>query len=385
MNIYKLKNALIFPVNDSGVWEKPSIVGVQSLDRSKDPKEFGLMCVTKYLVNYQLRDEYIRNNTPLKLPGNYLYLGPLQCHFGHFMEECLGRLWACKLYSNKVDGFIFVQYHKNVVLLRFMIEIFNLLKVDFKKIILVHQFIEVENLVVPEIGSWFGGEKKWFKNWLDENIAIKDYKKKLPPKIIIRRSKNFLGRVAGFDYFSNILIKNGFTEFYPENHTIKEQIEFIVSAKIIVWEQGSSCHLLKILPKLNSTSILIKRGQHAPIIDNLIKNKFKHVVIYYDSKSLFSLDKWYAYKSKGNAVMGVFKNPRELLTFFKRNNLIENHKFESTLFKRIQRKDLIYFFYNYFIFLFLLPYIPLLVRNIKPMFPKFIWARLKLLKRYLAI
>jgi hypothetical protein len=385
MNVFKLKNALIFPVNDSGIWDKPSIVGVQSYKKRKDPKEFGLMFMRKYLVDYELRDEYLRKNVPTKISGNYLYLGPLQCHFGHFMEECLGRLWACQQYRKKVDGFIFVQYHKNVVLLSFMIEIFNLLKVDFKKIILIHQFIEVENLIVPEIGSWLGGEKKWFKNWLDKNITVKDYKKNLPSKIVVRRSQKFLGRVAGFDYFSKILLKNGFIEVYPENHTIKEQIEFVVSAKVIVWEQGSACHLLKILPQLNSTAIFIKRGQPAPVIDILMRSKFKHLAIYYNVKSLFTLDKWYANTRRSNHIMATFENPGGLLNFFKKNNLIKNYEFEEALFKKTERSDLIYFFYNYFIFFPLFPFIPSLVRIIKPIFPKFIWARLKFLKHYLAI
>ena len=59
MHIYKLKNALIFPVNDHGVWEKPSIVGVQSSYKRNDPKEFGLMFANKYLVSSQLRDKYL--------------------------------------------------------------------------------------------------------------------------------------------------------------------------------------------------------------------------------------------------------------------------------------------------------------------------------------
>lgn len=385
MHIYKLKNALIFPVNDHGAWEKPSIVGVQSSYKRNDPKEFGWMFANKYLVSSQLRDKYLRKNTPLKLSGNYLYLGPLQCHFGHFMEECLGRLWACKQYSNKVDGFIFVQYTKNVILLQFMIEIFKLFNVDFKKIILIHQFIEVEKLIVPEIGAWFGGQKDWFKNWLGRHINVKDYKKELPPKIIIRRSKLFLGRVAGFNYFSDILIQNGFKEIYPENFTINEQIEFIVSAKTIVWEQGSACHLLKILPKLDSNSIFVKRGQHVPIMDSLVKDKFRHVAIYYNVKCLFSLDKWYARKSKGNIVMSIFKNPAGLLEFFKKNNLIKDYKFEEAIFAKVERNDLMYFFCNYFIFLPLIPFIPKLVRYIKPIFPNFIWARLKIIRCFIAV
>jgi hypothetical protein len=261
------------------------------------------------------------------------------------------------------------------------LDILKLFKINIDKIILVSQLIEVENLIVPEIGSWLGREKKWFKHWLKKYINIKNYKKKLPSKIIIRRSQKFLGRVAGFDYFSKILVSNGFEEIYPENYIIREQIEFVVSAKVIIWEQGSACHILKILPQLNNTSLLIRRGLFALSIENLVKSKSKYFMIYRDVQSIFTHDNWYANKNCGNAIMGVFTNPKKLMHFFKKNHLIKDGEFDERLFKKIKRNDFVYFFCNYFIFYSL---IPLLVRYIKPILPSLIWTKLKYFKKYLA-
>jgi capsular polysaccharide biosynthesis protein len=381
MKIYKLKNALIFPAINQAVWHESAMLGVQSQNASKDPKEFGLMCHNRYLVNYRLRDEYSRKNIPIKLSGKYLYLGQLSNHFGHFMEECLGRLWAYHSFASKVDGFIFLKYNDNVKLSPFALEVLKLFKINTDKLILISQFVEVENLIVPEIGSWLGGEKKWFKHWLQKYINIKDYKKNLPPKIIVRRSNRFLGRVAGFDYFSKILVRNGFKEIFPENYTIREQIEFVASAKVIVWEQGSACHILKILPQLNNTSLLIRRGLFALSIENLVKNKSKRFMIYRNAQSIFTHEKWYANKDRGNAIMGFFPNPEGLLNFCKKNNLIEDQAFNTNTFKKIERNDFVYFFCNYFIFYGLISPV---VKYIKPILPKLIWTKLKYFKRYLA-
>ncbi len=375
MKIYRLKNALIFPAINEAVWDESAMLGVQSQNPRKDPKEFGLISHNRYLINYKLREKYSCKNSPIRLSGKYLYLGQLPNHFGHFLEECLGRLWACRAYESKVDGFIFLRYHDNIKLVPYILEILKLFNVNADKLILISQFTEVEDLVVPEIGSWLGGEKKWFKDWTEKYINIKDYKKNLPPKIIVRRSNRFLGRVAGFDYFSKILVSNGFKEIFPENYTIKEQIEFVVSAKVIVWEQGSACHILKILPPLNNTSLLIRRGMFVLSIENLIKKKSKRFMIYRDAQSIL-------YHPSSNKIMGFFPNPEGLLNFFKKNNLIEDEAFEKNVFKKIERNDFVYFFRNYLIDIALISPV---VKYIKPILPRLIWTKLKYFKRYLVV
>ncbi len=204
-------------------------------------------------------------------------------------------------------------------------------------------------------------------------IDIKDYKKNLPTKIIIRRSNRFLGRAAGFDYFSKILVSNGFKEIFPENYTIKKQIEFVVSAKVIIWEQGSACHILKILPSLNNRSLLITRGIYVLSIENLIKKKSKHFMIYRDVQSIFN-------NPGSNKIMGFFTNPEGLLNFFKKNNLIKDEAFKKNAFKKIERNDFVYFFRNYLIDIAVISPI---VKYIKPILPTLIWAKLKYFKRYL--
>ena len=375
MKIYRLKNALIFPAIDQAVYFKSSILGVQSEHYKNDPNEFGLMSFSNCHTSNSLRKAYLKRNAPKKMYGHYLYLGHLNHHFGHFMEECLGRLWACEKYQSEVDSFIFIVTNENIVLKPFMLEIFLLFNIDISKIKLVSELVEVENLIVPELGSWFGGEKKWFRRVIKKYIHLENYKKVLPKKIIVRRSSKFLGRVAGFNYFSNILVSKGFTEIFPEKYSLEEQIAFVISAEIIVWEQGSACHLLKILPKLKGTSILIRRDLNSPAIENLIKNKFDRVSIYRDVEGIFLPNKWYANKNMGNAIMATFKHPKKILTFFKKNNLIDEFKFEEIIFKKIEKKDLLYFYINYFLVTFL-------IKFIKPILPKFVWLKLKVIKDY---
>ena len=381
MKIYRLKNALIYPAISQSVWDKSTktILGVQSREHKNDPKEFGLMSHSKCHTDNTARIKYLNKNISTKLYGTHLYLGHLNDHFGHFMEECLGRIWACKRFEDRVDSFIFIKSREDLTLSPFILESLGLFDVDCKKLKLIDQFVEVQHLIVPELGSWFGGEKEWFKHTLKKYINIKDFKTPLHSKIIIRRSDQFLGRIAGFDYFSKVLVKNGFEEIYPENYTVREQIQFVVSAEFIIWEEGSACHLLKILPKLKSKAILFKRRSSELLIESLITRKFADPYVFNGVESLFDISRWFAFISRGNRIMARFNHPENALKFLIDRGAIKDYFFERKDFSRAERKDLSYFYINYFVLMGASIFI---VSYIKPILPKFVWIKLKVIKDY---
>ena len=153
----------------------------------------------------------------------------------------------------------------------------------------------------------------------------------------------------------------------------------------MVWEQGSACHLLKILPILKGTSILIRRDPCQPAIENLLASKFKHLIIFRDVKALFKRDVWFAYKSRSHTIMSTLNNPERFFKFFQKNQFTGDCQFDEAVFRKIERQDLIYFFINYFFIVPLLPMIRPTLSFIRRNIPKFIWTRLLVLKKYFAI
>lgn len=117
---------------------------------------------------------------------------------------------------------------------------------------------------MPEQGCLTGDlPQQYYKDFLNEQANPCFFENPtLPKKIFISRRyfKNH-GRVAGMDYVVAELSKKGFYEFIPEKYTIPQQLQFICSAKEIIWEEGSAVHLLELLPNINSRQILIMRRE----------------------------------------------------------------------------------------------------------------------------
>ena len=47
------------------------------------------------------------------LPGRWMFLGPLFGHFGHFLVESIGRIWAFDRLRDEIDGVLFVPKFQN--------------------------------------------------------------------------------------------------------------------------------------------------------------------------------------------------------------------------------------------------------------------------------
>lgn len=73
----------------------------------------GTICQTALhgKTHYHNRPDPLQMNGEMqKLDGNHLFGGMLQEHFGHFLTESLGRLWALRRLSSNFQSIVF--YHR---------------------------------------------------------------------------------------------------------------------------------------------------------------------------------------------------------------------------------------------------------------------------------
>lgn len=288
-----VEDAKIFPaINDFKGYGR-FIHGVKT--KVETPIEYGLTRNGVEITKHDLRREFEENNSASKslTKGKYLYCGPISVHFGHLLADCSSRLWACSEYQDECDGIIFLPDQKNYKLHRLHKEIFHLFKVDMKKALFIEKITEIKSLIVPHIGTSLGmTPKQWYKKKLLQLFGTQKLIDSSKPKKIVVSRKNFkyVGRVAGSDAINYYLLEDGYFEFFPEKFSLKEQLSYILSAEMIVWEEGSALHLLEILPEIQAKSIMIRRRPDYDEFDTLLISRSPPGAVVYNSVEYLELD-----------------------------------------------------------------------------------------------
>lgn len=344
-------NAYVVPQTlgtDFGCGEKKFIHGVYT-NSLENPDHFFHNRQSGPLINYSLREEYLKLNlteNPVKKRGKWLYAGGLFEHFGHFLSESIHRLWRYE--STDFDGVVFackptVSSIENLP--SYILEAFSLFGISREKIYLAKELTNFEELVVPEQGTVLNGiPHEWYVKYLKR---IQDKTPKFNDntydKIWVSR-ENFLsaGRVLGAGYFTELLAQNGYTVFKPEEYSLIEQLSIILSAKKIIWEEGSSMHLLDLIGKLNSSNLVLARRPHHKAFAKLLKAKSQTSYSYFDVECLpdFRRDDDMLFSA-----VSLFRNAEDFFNFLKNNGFYSKttQQFEKTRFKNFEQKDALTF------------------------------------------
>ena len=367
---HTVNNALIFPADKY----KASIKsGIKNLKLSS---KYVIKGKSKESISKKKLRECLKKNPPKKIKGSYLYLGIMHEHFGHFLAESIVTMYASEYFYNKVLGFIAVpekEFDKNNEV---FLTVCSLLKINTKKIIFVESITEIETLIIPEIGAYPGKKiKPWYLDELARKIKISSLgSKKLPKKIFVKKSSNFVNRLLGLEYFNNLLEENDYYIFYPERHSFIQQLAFIVNAEIIIWEEGSACHIVDILPSMpKTTSLIIKRRPKASWTDQSIKNKFPDLLIYNETQEIEILNYMMSNGKQLYMAISLLNHPKSLQSLLIEKNFIGQRKFNFFIFKIKEMLDTLKFLKD----MFTLPLKYFLVINFKKNIDARVWIILK--------
>lgn len=223
-----------------------------------------------YQSGYLLSDVMLRRSNGFIQSGTYhleltaerhfsaaIYCGFLVDHYGHFLLEGLARLWSL----SKLDAPILFQtpsgLNKITSLPKYMKEIFELLGIS-ERIILVDKPISVETLYVPDMANVLDGyiSKEFFQSLSLNDVIPKGLKTDL---IYLSRSKLGSGIVSDESLFEDELKKYGYKVIYPEELSVKEQIEVISNCKILMGFVGSAFHTLVLCSHFPEKIVYLQR------------------------------------------------------------------------------------------------------------------------------
>lgn len=196
------------------------------------------------------------------LEGNYLYLGIVQLHYGHFLVNTMSRFWIfleSKKYIESSLKFILSLPCPYKDLPKYIIDIIDILPIDKERIIFLYdEAIKVEHLIVPKptyvSGRYISRKFKATFDFIGDKFV--EDAGNFPQKIYLGREKLSKHGIRGIGYNNNkapryefgekVIRKqfenNGFFICYPEELTIAEQISLFRNADVIACGNGTIGH-----------------------------------------------------------------------------------------------------------------------------------------------
>ena len=198
-----------------------------------------------------------------KLNGSHIFGGMLQEHFGHFLTESIGRIWALKHLSSKFNSIVFYHRVPNGRIPRFVREIMEVLAPNIQINIILQPTI-IEELAVPthieKNGMLYG------HSVMQEAVyPLKNIRSGTAKRLYISRSKLNLndGGILFEELIENYLEAEGYVIIHPEKMTINEQIAAYNGAEELIFAEGSSLHLYSLVARPSQRIFIIWRRKIA--------------------------------------------------------------------------------------------------------------------------
>lgn len=213
---------------------------------------------------------------PARLAGRWLFAGIGRHHFGHFLLEATPRLWALDHLDAPPDGILLLPMAGRdiaAVLRRRLGPLLDLLGQGLP-VHLVQDPTEVETLILPSQGF---GHLHWTHGTAQARAYMRRHLAAIAPEgterlyISRRRLKNPAQQVPYERQIEKWLSRAGFEIFYPERHTIQEQIAAYGAARVLLGPDGSAFHLAPFVAHAEARIGLIQRRTRQPVFDAILR------------------------------------------------------------------------------------------------------------------
>lgn len=198
------------------------------------------------------------------LKGNYMFLGPLFGHFGHFLVESICRIWAFDQLKDKLDGVLYFPKFQNRP--EHVASVYQPLLKELGVDVPMHNLADatrVERLYVPVQGfgmfQMIEGAPE-FRDFINQH-AGKNIPPEGPEKIYISRSAlpPVRGSILGEKLLEDRLKAEGYRVYHPQKHSHLEQIAAYRAATHIISVDCSPLHLLALVGNANQKVGIIAR------------------------------------------------------------------------------------------------------------------------------
>lgn len=194
---------------------------------------------------------------PVVEEGRWIYGGFLYGHFGHFLMESLGRLWALDRLRDWADGICWIlpvpprrnaaAFGDAVLKKRFIQDTLRLLGVD-KELRVITRPTVFQRLAVPSLLMLNGPDSvaaghPVFRRFIRRIAEDQAEPPTLPGLYVSRAALVGNGRFAEEERLEEAFAQAGWQVLRPETKSVPEQVALYRSARQLVFAEGSALHL----------------------------------------------------------------------------------------------------------------------------------------------
>ncbi|MEL7012961.1 MAG: glycosyltransferase family 61 protein, partial [Pseudomonadota bacterium] len=180
-----------------------------------------------------------------RLPGRHLFSGIGRHHFGHFLLECISRVWASEG-DNAYDGIVIIPkrgINFEAVFRRRFAPFLDLMT-NGLPVYLVRRPLQVETLVVPTQGighlRWSQGTdrfRRFARSRIEERISSKGPDLLYVSRRQLKREDQMVDQEARIE---ELMTHAGYEVFHPQKHSLQDQCARYKAASHIVGADGSA-------------------------------------------------------------------------------------------------------------------------------------------------
>ncbi|MGE6162073.1 glycosyltransferase family 61 protein [Aeromonas salmonicida] len=214
-------------------------------------------------THYTNKPVAITQSDLYKLDGCHIFGGMLQEHFGHFLTESIGRIWAQGYLSPKFNSIAFYHRVPGGRIPGFVRDIMELLAPRLQINIIQRPTI-VEELAVPthveKNGMLYGHSS------MREAVSpLKSIKGGAAKRLYVSRSRLNLndGGVLFETLVEKYLEAEGYQVIHPEKMTLREQVAAYNGADELIFAEGSALHLYALVARSTQRVFIIWRRKLA--------------------------------------------------------------------------------------------------------------------------
>lgn len=228
------------------------------------------------------------------IEGPVIYAGPIWYHFGHFVTDCVHRLWPRLIYPELARAK--VAYHWNWKRTKpfpdWAIEILGFFKISVDDVLFIDRPMSFQELYLPHQGRIPCGPEQFpgYDQFVSE-LTTNTGDRFTSQSIYFSRAEVGTASLIGERILEEILASAGFAIHYPEKTSISETIARLRAANIIIFAEGSAIHNLELCGPINAEVFVISRrigsrSRFGRLLDDLTARSF----IYENITPLFPLE-----------------------------------------------------------------------------------------------
>jgi hypothetical protein len=254
-------SCLYIPYSSNSSW------GIFNSDGSPELDAFGNFAIYRQILRTDLNADSISD---VSLKENYIYIGYVNCHFGHFLIDTLPRLWLLRAmhgpkykllcHSDLMSSQWFAYPHIAEILGRL-----GLNPSDFE---LLDRPTKLRNVVIPRTSllpqlsahkCYAEFARELFKDLIGAQINSDDR-----PIYYSKTKLTFgVGRIANEHEIEEHLSSRGVEIVYPETLPLIDQIKLMSERRYILGTAGSFLHASVFCPPRKIRAISMKRTINA--------------------------------------------------------------------------------------------------------------------------